>query len=137
MRIMAIDYGDSRTGAAVSDESATLVGDVWVVHSKRDTDKALALSDEAKKRGVARIVVGYPKNMDGSIGPRAKKSEQFADLLRSFTDIEVTVWDERLTTVSAHRLLDDAKKYGKKRKKTIDAVAASLILESYLRSMKK
>ena len=135
MRIMAVDYGDARTGIAVSDESATLVGDAWVINSKREAEVAQELLEEAKKRGVARIVVGHPKNMDGSIGHRAEKSESFAELLRSLCEIEIVMWDERMTTISAGRVLSDVGKFGKKRKKTIDAVAASLILESYLGSL--
>jgi putative Holliday junction resolvase len=132
MRIMAIDYGDARTGVAVSDSSATLVAEAWVVHSKNVKETALAIIDEAIRRSVGCIVVGYPKNMNGTIGPRAEKSERFAEMLRSGHDIEVTLRDERMTTISAHRILTDVGKYGKKRKKTIDAVAASLILEDYL-----
>ena len=133
---MAVDYGDARTGIAVSDVSASLVGDAWVVHSKREKEVAQTLVGEALERGVSRIVIGLPKNMDGSIGPRAEKSESFAELLRSLCDIEVLLWDERMTTLSANRILTDTGKFGKKRKKTIDAVAASLILESYLGSLK-
>jgi len=132
MRIMAIDYGDARTGVAVSDVSLTLVGDVWTVFNKSDKSTAQVIVDEAGVRGVSHIIVGYPKNMNGTIGPRAEKSEQFAELIRCLCDIEVTLWDERLTTMSAHQVLDDVGKYGKKRKATVDAVAASLILESYL-----
>jgi len=132
---MAVDYGDARTGIAVSDETASLVGDAWVVHSKRESEVAQTLIGEAEKRGVSRIVVGLPKNMDGTIGARAEKSERFAGLLRSLCDIEIVMWDERMTTMSAHRVLTDVGKFGKKRKKTIDAVAASLILESYLGSL--
>ena len=135
-RIMAIDYGDARTGVAVSDVSLTLAGDAWVVQSKRAAEVAQIIVDEAAAREVSRIVVGHPKNMDGSIGPRAEKCEQFAELLRSLCDIEVLLWDERLTTMSAQRLLTDVGTFGKKRKNTIDAVAASLILESYLGSLK-
>jgi len=132
MRIMAVDYGDARTGVAVSDESLTLAGDAWVIHSKNDKETAQAIAEEAGKRGVSCIVVGYPKNMDGTIGPRAEKSERFAEVLRDLCDIEITLRDERMTTISAHRILTDTGKFGKKRKKTVDAVAASLILESYL-----
>ena len=142
MRIMAIDYGDVRTGVAVSDLSSTLVGDTWVIQSKSKSDVAARIVDEAKERDVSCIVVGYPKNMDGSTGHRAEKCESFAEFLRSLCiesslpDIEVKLWDERMTTKSAHRVLTEAGKFGKKRKKTIDAVAASLILESYLGSIK-
>jgi putative Holliday junction resolvase len=135
-RIMAIDHGDARTGVAVSDVSLTLAGDAWVVQSKRAAEVAQIIVDEAAAREVSCIVVGHPKNMDGSIGPRAEKCEQFAELLRSLCDIEVLLWDERLTTMSAQRLLTDVGTFGKKRKNTIDAVAASLILESYLGSLK-
>ena len=149
MRIMAVDYGDARTGVAVSDESATLSGDAWVINSRCENETAQLLTDEVKKRGVSYIVVGHPKNMDGSIGPRAEKSERFAELLSSLCavdigngngsvshDIKVVLWDERMTTMSAHRVLNDVGKFGKKRKKTIDAVAASMILESYLDHLK-
>jgi len=133
---MAIDYGDARTGIAVSDETATLTGDAWVVQSRNINDVAQIISDEAKSRSVARIVVGHPKNMDGTTGARAEKCKQFADLLRSLCKLEVTLWDERMTTMSANKILTETGKFGKKRKKTIDAVAAALILESYLGSLK-
>jgi len=132
---MAIDYGDAHTGVAVSDASLTLVGDAWVVHSKKMNEVAQTIVSEAIKRGVTRIVVGYPKNMDGTTGPRAEKSENLAGLLRGLSEIEVVLWDERMTTVSAGRVLTDVGKFGKKRKNTIDAVAAALILESYLDSL--
>ena len=141
MRVMAIDYGDARTGVAVSDDSASLAGEAWVIHSRNNNETAQFLTNEVKKRGVSCIVVGYPKNMNGTVGPRAEKSEHFAELLRSLLNqgddsLEVVLWDERMTTKSAHRLLSDVGKHGKKRKKAIDAVAASLILESYLDYLK-
>ena len=132
MRIMAIDYGDTRTGVAVSDESLTLAGEAWVVQSKNMPETARVITEEAAKRGVSCIVVGHPKNMNGSIGPRAEKSEQLAELLHSLCDIAVELWDERLTTMSAARILNETGSFGKKRKNTIDAVAASIILEDYL-----
>ena len=135
MRIMSIDYGDVRTGIAVCDESASLVGEAWVIHEKTQSAVAQAIAAEAVARGVSTIVVGYPKNMNGTVGPRAQKSEQLADYLRGLCSIEVVLWDERMTTMSAHRILTDTGRRGKKRKNTIDAVAASLILESYLQSL--
>ena len=132
MRIMAVDYGDVRTGIAVSDMSGTLAGEAWVLTEKSAQGAARVISAEAASRGVGVIVVGYPKNMNGTAGPRAERSEQIAGYIRSLCDIEVVMWDERMTTISAHRILTETGKYGKKRKKTVDAVAASLILESYL-----
>ena len=134
MRVMAVDYGDARIGVAVSDASATLAGDAWVLNEKSAHEAARTISAEATARGVGVIVVGYPKNMNGTVGPRAEKSEQFADRIRSQCSINVVLWDERMTTLSANRILTETGKFGKKRKKTVDAVAASLILESYLKS---
>ena len=138
MRVLAVDYGDARTGIAVSDISATLTGDAWVIHAKSKAEIINVIITEAVSRDVSVIVVGYPRNMDGSAGQRAQISEQVADLLRegcasrSQKGIEVVLWDERMTTMSAHRILTDTGTYGKKRKKTVDAVAASLILEGFL-----
>jgi len=132
MRVMAVDYGDARTGVAVSDRSASLAGEAWVIHEKSLKAVALSIASGASSRDVRTIVVGQPKNMNGTIGPRAELSGQLAEMLRSCCDAEIVLWDERMTTMSAHRILDDTGKYGRKRKKTIDAVAASLILESYL-----
>ena len=137
MRIMAIDYGDARTGLAVSDMNGVLAGEAWVITERNANRVAEAIASEADSREVRLIVIGYPKNMDGSAGPRAEKSEELAKLLRTTTDIEVTLWDERMTTMSANRILTETGKFGKKRKKTVDAVAASLILESYLLYLSK
>ena len=136
MRIMAIDFGDARTGVSVSDATLTLAGDSWVIHSRNMQDTAKTIVDEAVSRDVSKIVVGYPKNMDGSIGIRAEKSERLSEIIRSLCDIEIILWDERMTTMSAARILTDTGKFGKKRKNTIDAVAASLILENYLAAIR-
>lgn len=132
MRIMAVDYGDARTGVSVSDATLTLAGDSWVIHSRDMQKTAQKVVEEANLRDVTKIVVGYPKNMNGTIGERAEKSERFLELIRSLCDMEVVLWDERMTTMSANRILNETGKFGKKRKNTVDAVAASLILESYL-----
>ena len=132
MRIMAVDYGDSRTGAAVSDDTASLAGAAWVIREKELSATARTIANEAAAHQVGVIVVGYPKNMNGTIGPRAEKSAQLADLIRGLCDIKVVLWDERLTTMGAHRILSDTGRHGKKRKEVIDAVAATLILEGYL-----
>jgi len=132
MRIMAVDYGDARTGLAVSDDSAMLAGDAWVLKEKDAQAVARTIAGEAISRGVSLIVVGHPKNMNGTTGPRAKKSEEMAETIGKLCDIEVVLWDERLTTMSANRILTETGRFGKKRKGAVDAVAASLILEGYL-----
>jgi len=136
MRIMAVDFGDVRTGIAISDVSASLTGQAWVVRERNLEKTAQLIAKEAVEREVGTIVVGYPKNMNGSVGPRAEKSEMLAEKIRSQSENEVVLWDERLTTMTAHRILTDTGKHGKKRKDTVDAVAASLILDSYLAYLK-
>lgn len=132
MRIMGIDYGDARTGVAISDLLCSLVGFTTVVPS-RNTQKAIEdIARMAKEREVGEIVVGLPKNMDGSEGPRAQLCREFGDRLREETGLQVHMWDERRTTVEAHNILSQHNYHGKKRKDTVDAVAASLILEGYL-----
>ena len=132
MKIMGIDYGDARTGVAVSDLLCTIVGSTTVVPS-RNTQKAIAdIVRIAKEQQVGLIGVGLPRNMDGTEGPRAELCRGFAQQLREASGIEVTMWDERRTTVEAHNILSQHNYHGKKRKDTVDAVAASLILEGYL-----
>ena len=132
MRIMAVDYGDARTGVAVSDLLCSIVGFTTVIHS-RNPDKALAeLARLAKEREVSQLVVGLPKNMDGTEGARAQLCREFAQRLEEATGLPVALWDERRTTVEAHNILSQHNYHGKKRKDTVDAVAASLILEGYL-----
>ena len=133
-RIMGIDYGDARTGVAVSDLLCTIVGSTCVVPS-RNTDKAVAdIVRMAKENEVGTIVVGLPRNMNGTEGPRAELCREFAARLERETGLEVVLWDERRTTVEAHNILSQHNYHGKKRKDTVDAVAASLILEGYLNS---
>lgn len=137
MRILAVDYGDSRTGIAVSDELMLIAGEAWVINERSMEAVAIAIASEAASRGVGVVVVGHPLNMNGSAGPQAEKSESLARLLRASlpraeSGAEVVLWDERLTTVDAHRILSVAGKRGKRRKENVDAVAASLILEGFL-----
>lgn len=131
-RIMAIDYGDARTGVAISDLLCSIVGSTAVVNS-HNTDKAIEdIAQMAHNNQVGCIVVGLPRNMDGTEGPRAALCREFADLLGKRTGLEIKMWDERRTTVEAHNILSQHNYHGKKRKNTVDAVAASLILEAYL-----
>ena len=132
MRIMAIDYGDARTGVAVSDALGMIAGETFVITEWNAEALAKAIAAEANARGVGTIVLGLPKNMDGSEGPRAEKARALRDLLLENGAPNVVMWDERRTTIDAHRILRDNGKKEKKHKNTVDAVAAALILEGYL-----
>jgi putative Holliday junction resolvase len=131
MRIMAIDYGDARTGYAISDASGLLAGETGVLPS-RNEDKLLEdLCRIYGEKEAGLIVLGLPRNMDGSEGPRAEKSRALKERLEE-RGCRVTLVDERRTTVEAHAILTETGRRGKQRKKRVDAVAASLILETYL-----
>ena len=135
-KIMALDYGDARTGVAISDLMCSIVGSTCVIPS-RNTEKAVAdIVKLAKDNSVGQIVVGLPKNMDGTEGVRAELCREFAARIGEVTGLPVAMWDERRTTVEAHNILSQHNYHGKKRKNTVDAVAASLILEGYLNSIK-
>ena len=136
MRIMGIDFGDARTGIAVSDEMNILVGDAWTLNQRNPELVAEEIASEAARRGVQRLVLGLPKNMDGSEGPRAEKCRGFAELLGTKTDLPIVMWDERRSSIEAHAILHANGKKEKKHRKTVDAVAASLILEGYLGTLK-
>ena len=131
-RIMGIDYGDARTGVAISDLLCSIVGSTCVVPS-RNTEKAIAdIAKLAKDHEVGEIVVGLPRNMNGTEGCRAELCREFAAKLGEATGLPIVMWDERRTTVEAHNILSQHNYHGQKRKNTVDAVAASLILEGYL-----
>ena len=132
MRVMAIDYGDARTGVAISDPSGLLTGFTTVIHSRNRETVLAQLAALCKERGADRLVMGFPRNMDGTEGPRAALYREFAASLEEATGMPVRLWDERRTTVEAHQILSSQNYHGKKRKNTVDAVAASLILEGYL-----
>lgn len=132
MRAMAIDYGDAHTGVAVSDKTGFLTGFATVIHSRKAGAVLEELSRLVREHGVDELVMGFPRNMDGTEGPRAELYKAFAAQVEESTGMKVVLWDERRTTVDAHRILAQAGKNAKQRKRTVDAVAASLILESYL-----
>ena len=132
MKIMAVDFGDSRTGLAVCDKSEFLASPAGVIEEK-DFEKCIEkVAAAAKENAAEEIVVGYPKNMNNTIGERAQKCALFAEKLAELVDVSVKLWDERSTTVSAHYYLNQTNTRGKKRKAVVDAVAATIILESYL-----
>ena len=132
MKIMGLDYGDARTGVAISDLLCTLVGSTTVLPSRNEEKLLADVVRLTKENGVGTIVVGLPRNMDGTEGPRAEACRAFAEKVKEITGVDVEMWDERRTTVEAHQILSDHNYHGKKRKNTVDAVAASLSLEGYL-----
>ena len=131
-RIMGVDYGDARTGIAVSDLLCSIVGTTTVIHSRNMEKTLTEVCNLVRGSDIGEIVVGLPKNMDGTEGARAELCREFAAKLEEQTGLPVKMWDERRTTVEAHNILSAHNYHGKKRKDTVDAVAASLILEGYL-----
>jgi len=132
MRVMAIDYGDARTGIAVSDALGMIAGETFVIAEWDAAALSKTIAAEAKARDVGTLVLGLPKNMDGTEGPRAEKARALAELLKADGAPAVVLWDERRTTIDAHRILRENGKKEKKHRATVDAVAAALILEGYL-----
>ena len=129
---MAIDYGDQRIGLAVSDLLGILPGEAWTMQEWDMARAAQRIAAEARTREVGTLVLGLPRNMDGSEGPRAEKSRAFRELLLRETGLPVILWDERRSSIEAHAILHQNGKREKRHRETVDAVAASLILEGYL-----
>jgi putative Holliday junction resolvase len=137
MRIMAIDYGDQRIGLAVSDLLGMLCGEAWTMEEWDMERASKRIAEEAKAREIGTLVLGLPKNMDGSEGPRAEKSRAFRELLLKDSGLPVVLWDERRSSIEAHAILHRNGKREKQHRRTVDAVAASLILEGYLGSARR
>ena len=131
MKVMAIDYGDTRTGVAFSDLTGTIAGETLVIVEREPGRLSKQLAELYFSRGAHFAALGLPLNMDGSRGPRAERSEAMAELLRG-RGMKIRMIDERLTTVAAHSIMAAGGISGKKRKSRIDAVAATLILETAL-----
>ncbi len=132
MIIMSVDLGKARTGIALCDKGESLAFPKGVITEYNEDRLIQRLCEKAKELGAERIVVGFPKNMDGSVGPRAQECAAIAEKLGVISGIQTVLWDERCTTVSAHTALNLTDTKGKKRKESIDAVAAVMILEDYL-----
>lgn len=132
MKIMSVDYGDARTGLAVCDKTEFLASPLTVINEYNAERCAEKIASYVSSEKPELIVVGLPKNMDGTEGDRAEKCRDFGKLIAEKTGVEVVMWDERCTTVSAHQILNETNVRGKKRKAVVDAVAAVIILESYL-----
>ncbi len=135
MRILGLDWGESRIGVAVSDLLGLTAHPVCVI-SEKDTDLQIEkIIAKAQETGAEKIVMGMPKNMNGSIGERGEKTKAFAALLSEKTDLPIIFWDERLSSVAAHRTLAEGQVSGKKRKGIVDKIAAVFILQGYLDSV--
>lgn len=132
MRVMAIDYGDAHTGVALSDPTGFLVGTTATINSWRQEVVVDRLARLIEEHRPDEVVLGFPKNMDGTDGRKAGLYRDLAAALEERTGMKIVLWDERRTTIAAHQILFDQGKDGRKRKKIVDSVAASLILENYL-----
>ena len=136
MRVLAVDYGDSRIGLAVSDVLGIIASPVGTVKSSGMRGDIDTIASKAKELGAETIVIGLPLNMDGSEGVRAEKTRKLASILEKVSGLEVQLIDERLTTVSAERVLDEAEMKWDKRKKVVDTISAQIILQTYLDKIK-
>ncbi len=132
MIILSVDYGDKRTGIAVCNKSETLATGIKVITEWNADELAIKIIEEAVVRGAELIVIGLPKNMDGTCGYRTDDCRKFGAVIESKTSIPVDYWDERLTTVSAHAILNEVNVRGKARKNSVDAVSAEIILQDYI-----
>ncbi len=136
MRIMAVDLGLVRTGLAICDKEEILAIPAGVITEGNPEKVPVLVAEEAKRLGAEMIVVGLPKNMDGSKGVSAVRAENFAEKLRELTGLSVQTWDERMTTVTAIGYLNETDVRGKKRKAVVDTVSAVIILQNFLDSRK-
>ena len=132
MKIMAVDLGDAHTGLACCDRTEILASPIGTIHEKNFNIILQKVASASVEYGVEEIVVGYPKNMNNSVGERAQKCALFAEKLKELVTVPVVLWDERSTTVSAHNYLNETDTKGKKRKAIIDTVAATIILDNYI-----
>ena len=132
MKILAVDYGDARTGVAMCDRTEFLASPIGIIEEKSMPKVAEKIVYAAREYEAQMIVIGLPLNMDGSEGPRAEKTRKLAGVLHNILPLPIELWDERSSTVSAANILSDNGTYGKKRKEVLDAVAATVILESYM-----
>lgn len=131
-KYLAVDYGDVRTGLADCDPSGLIATGISTVSPGGMRNTATLVAEEARKRGCKKIIVGLPKNMDGSEGPRADVIKAFVAILGELTELSIELWDERMTTMEAYRFLGESGTFGKKRKGVVDTLSAQIILQDYL-----
>lgn len=131
-KYLGVDYGDKRTGLAECDVSGFLASGIETISEGGMRNTAVRVAAEAQKRACKLIVIGLPKNMDGSEGERADVIRAFAEILKEYTDIPIDFYDERMTTMVAYRFLGESGTYGKKRKSSVDTLSAQIILQNYI-----
>ena len=131
-KYLGVDYGDKRTGLAECDVSGLIAGGIGTISEGGMRKTAVRVASEAESRGCKRIVIGLPKNMDGTEGERADVIKAFGNLLSEYTDIPIDYYDERMTTMVAYRFLEETGTYGKKRKEAVDTLSAQIILQNYI-----
>ena len=131
-KYLGVDYGDKRTGLAECDVSGLIAGGIGTISEGGMRKTAVRVASEAESRGCKRIVIGLPKNMDGTEGERADVIKAFGNLLSEYTDIPIDYYDERMTTMVAYRFLGETGTYGKKRKEAVDTLSAQIILQNYI-----
>lgn len=135
MKILGVDFGDTRTGYAVSDAMGFAANILPAFKCRNMSAVAEYTAALAKEQGAEKIILGFPKNMNGTLGPRAEKTQKLAEMLKKEIDIPIILWDERLTTVSAHNLMNETNVRGEKRKNSVDSISAAYILQGYLDSL--
>ena len=136
-RVLGVDFGDTRTGLALSDEVRFLASGIGYISPGGIEKTADAVAEIVRERGAVAVVVGHPINMNGTLGPRAERAAAFAELLRSrLPDVEVVLFDERMTTMAAARYLNETNVRGKKRKGVIDTLSAEIILQNFIDSLR-
>ena len=134
MRVLALDVGDKRVGVAISDPTQMLARSLKVIQRSSPENDCDTVAQLVEEYEVERVVVGYPRSLDGTVGEQAEKVERYAAGLAKALDVPVVLWDERFSTVSAERLMREVGLRGKKKRERIDAVAAAVILQDYLDS---
>lgn len=131
-KYLAVDYGDTRTGLAECDPSGMIASGIGTIREGGMRNTAVRVAKEARDRSCRRIIIGLPKNMDGSLGNRSDTVRAFGDLLVTMTDIPIEYYDERMTTMQAYRYLGETETFGKRRRAAIDTLSAQIILQDYL-----
>ena len=131
-KYLGVDYGDVRTGIAECDPTGLIAGGIATVKEGGMRNTAIRVAKEAAERSCKKIIVGLPKNMDGSEGFRADAVRAFADILKTLTDIPVVLYDERMTTMQAYRIFEETGTFGKRRRDNVDTLSAQIILQNYI-----